>query len=1695
MRTEQQSDNESNNAERKSGRILRILFRVLALLIAIPLGIVILAIIALYIPPVQDYASGRLENYLTEKLDTRVDIGALHLRFPLGLSLEEIYLETPKGDTLLYSGLIDTQVNVLPLLDNTVRASHLELKDIVVNLEQDRDSVFNFQFIPDAFSDSTQTAKTDTASSSGGLKFAFGNVSLENVRYRMSMAPSEMELSVQVNKLKLWDGSVDPGKGEYGLDEIEGRGLFTDMKYVATEDTTPDTYPNLVPPLQNIDLRLGNLALDSVRYTMKARHSVDSMAITAGEIDLNMRHLDLSRQLVDIERLAVRRPGFLMLSPGGGDTTATVESASTAPPVWTKYNDGFRYFVRDWRFNAGEINLEKGSFAMHSDSVVESREPLNPSHLILNPLDVSLAQVNISNDTIRTALDARVSPSELNPVALDGKFHFDRKSWSIEDLLVDLAGVKLNFRAAVRPGEISELYGDYQNAQIDAGVSGKSQNADKRLVALLDSLVPGLKRFQPWTFNANAKGTLAETMQAGAGLSTTRGTKVRFKGKVHQPMKWPNTRLGLDSLRLEMGRDLLAFVRQQVGDSMILPNKLVFTANANKAGQNANARFNLLTDLGNVRGSASTDTWTDTIPGAGAFALNLGDIDLARLAGDSLLGQLTADLSGELRDIKDSPSADIRLIADSSRSRSLLRSLNLHAWLKDDSLGADATLNHRFAGIDFMGRGRVDTTAGVYSLKSTLELDKVSLDSIGLVDYPLALNSKWSIEGEYREGGESNLTANAKPLSLSNQERTYEFDSLNIAASYGPDSTSLRLRSPALDTDFFANMPADSLIDRTSAKLRSYFTPETRYVPEPGSEMDLNVELRDTEWITGMLVPGLKELWIETLRGSYNSDEDKLEFKLYAPGVNYSGIQLDSLDVSIDADGDELLGTIGFERISSDSLYVENLKITARPNEKQLALQVQSGRDPEKKGGYNIKSNLERVNEALRLSLEREIVLNGEIWNASPSNYLEFGENFRSNDFALSRNTGQISILAGSDSLRVELSDFALEALTGLVQSPDSADLLTGKAFGHVSTRSSRVSADLKLADFSYLDTRIGEINVQADGNPDENIEAQASLVSKSNEVKANLKYNSPEDLLEAQAQINIGELKEWKSLVEDYVFRLTGGLEGDLEYVSRQGTTEKVEGSIGFRDAKVGLNITGGVYTFPSSGLNLDQQGLRFEQFSILDSAGNKFAIDGRVSTENFVRYELDLGLNSEGFQIVSSTRDDNELFYGDLWAAMDYDIKGTLESPEVDGEITILGKTDFTFEMPGSSVEMIESDGIVMFTEGETNMDSLMTADKNTALSDSLRESLPGVDLQTGIKLEQEAKFTVVLDPVSKDRAVAQGSADLDFSYEPSGLMDLSGKYELNEGYYALNFYGLVKKRFELVPGGTITWNGDPSTASLDIAARYTEKTSPYPLVARPGVSLATSEINELQQRVPFNVIISIGGRVNEPSITFNLTMAEDYRANFPRVTEALERLKSPDSESLRNKQVFGLLVLGSFIRESSADTPTGSSVAAQAARNSVNGILTDQLNRLAGGALPGFNVSLGVSSYDQYTQDGTYTQTALDYSVSKSFINDRLTFEVGGSVGINEGQQAPEELSENRAMEYAVMYDLTPDGNYRLRGFRENAYNLFDGEIINSGISIIFSRDFEKGESPFSRPKGEEDEEKEETPKGNDKATEEE
>jgi hypothetical protein len=211
---------------------------------------------------------------------------------------------------------------------------------------------------------------------------------------------------------------------------------------------------------------------------------------------------------------------------------------------------------------------------------------------------------------------------------------------------------------------------------------------------------------------------------------------------------------------------------------------------------------------------------------------------------------------------------------------------------------------------------------------------------------------------------------------------------------------------------------------------------------------------------------------------------------------------------------------------------------------------------------------------------------------------------------------------------------------------------------------------------------------------------------------------------------------------------------------------------------------------------------------------------------------------------------------------------------------------------------------------------------------------------------------------------------------------------------------------------------------------------------------------------------------GELMKPQITFDIVLPEREANRLKDVDAKLAQVRADESEM--NKQVFALLLLGHFVDENPLESNGTPSTAESFARQSASRILTDQLNRIAGNLIKGVDLTFGVNSGSDYSTGELTQRTDLSVGLSKRLMNDRLKVNVGSSFGL-EGPTAPNQQASNIAGDVSVDYQLSKDGRYIVRAYRRNNYEgLVEGQVIETGATLIFRIDYDNFNEFFRRPR---------------------
>ena len=471
------------------------------------------------------------------------------------------------------------------------------------------------------------------------------------------------------------------------------------------------------------------------------------------------------------------------------------------------------------------------------------------------------------------------------------------------------------------------------------------------------------------------------------------------------------------------------------------------------------------------------------------------------------------------------------------------------------------------------------------------------------------------------------------------------------------------------------------------------------------------------------------------------------------------------------------------------------------------------------------------------------------------------------------------------------------------------------------------------------------------------------------------------------------------------------------------------INGSIRLDGTRLGINFTNVEYSVPDGTMvPVRNSFFYFEKIPVRDVAyGTQGTLQGRIYHDRFKPWYLDLRADADRMLVLNTTGENEEKFYGRVFASGYLQLQGPTQALKYN----IAGRTErnTTFAIDiGSTSDFKESQMITFVPPRSSHVDSLLLNLKKKIVKTTASSSS---EMNIAIQATPQATLTLYLDKATGHMIQATGQGNLAMHLSPKGALTLNGTYEATGGTY--NYvYTIIKRPFNLLSGGKITFDGDPANPSLDLSASY--KTT-----VKPAVFLSSVAENAREEVL---TTIHLTGDLNNPVYNFDIQM--------PRATENVQEelaYRLSDQEQL-NQQFISLMVLNSF-------TASGENENQNLVATGVSGLTANMLSSQFSNILQRFvrgvdiNVNLNTAT-NRYV--GTTESTDVEIGVSTKFFGDRMT--VNSIVGVPTGTTQSDLVGD-----VEIEYNITPDG--RLRAVfvnrRQNDYlNNQQGYLQSIGVS---------------------------------------
>jgi translocation and assembly module TamB len=1613
-------------------------------------------IFAIRIPSFQNFLVQKATTFLQNKIKTEVQIGRVLLSFPDNFIFENIYMADQQQDTLLYAHALRINANLWSLLENKIIFEEISINGLHATVSRTAEGVFNFDYIIDAFSDTTETS-IDTTKTSWVVGLEKINLEDSKIFYKDKLINTSLQSHWK--KFNVNFENFDLDKQIYKLDNVilqQGQLLLTqaDIEQKLEEEKSENA---LLPEIGFNEILLHEMLIGYEQVdAFEVRADIDTLRLLSNAIDLNTQNISLNTLQLYHSFFSFHQYKMEEDSVQG---ISSVDTVTTSSP---------------WLFSLDKIEFKNTGFQYRDFSKPYESKGFNPNHLWINNFNLDAAGIEYK-DSIMGAIIHSLSFAERSGVSvkkLQGNIRVENQGASLNEFHLETPNSSLTSTVLLSYNSLNTIAEEYAKAIFDVHVSPSYIGLRDVLYFkpdLLDSLPLKLSSKDQIAMVGEVQGSLQRLVIDKLQASFKKETRVNITGSIANPL---DVRALSFDIHVNDFRTTAHDIHALLVDSLIptniaLPNHLSMNANVSGTLKKSKSEASISSTFGDITVNAILDS--TSLTENYRANLEIKEFDLGRLLQDTLTYgsiSLTSNFYGKgflLEEMDAHASAQIKELTYQEYKYS---DVNLHATAIHNVV--QTSLESSDEHFDFILNAGYNAKDEIPIYSMHLDIRQIDFQALNLLDRPFKARGTFDANLKTDDFAFINGDIAIRKFSVFNGQALYSVDSLLVVTIDQDKRGEISIDSDIVTGSFKGTINLLSLPEVLMRHVNRYYTIDQPLTDESTDiqNFDFSLVLHSTELLTTVFFPGLKPFVPGVIEGAFNSEKSLLTLEVGISKIDYNDILVDSLRFRINSNAKKLSYDFLVKEVRMDSIGIDKIFMDGEVQQDTIYNRVAIYDAENKKYSLHSYLNKSEDNALLFHIIPTGLVLDYDRWTTPPDNYLRIDSTgLLPHNFEIARHHQKISLIKEVEEggyLSLLFSKLNLSALTNLVEGiPPMRGLVDGDLSMSLSDQGS-FDSRLTIQQFKVLDYVWGDFMLALDKQPNQPYDINASLMGDSVKLSIKGKYNAQEQepTVSIDAKLNQFSMAAIAPLTKSYLRNLSGNLIGDLR-IEGKSSAPTINGLVNFKNVQFTPTMINSALTLKNEEIVVQNSGFVFDDFKIHDRKGNLTKIDGKITPTRFGSYRFNVGVVADNFEILNSTQEDNDLFYGHVWMNVNAKITGSSRLPRISMNASLGHDSELTFVVPESEKQLLDQKGIVRFVDRDAKLDPFLASIQP---KDTARTQFTGMEFTANIEVSDRETLNIVIDPMTGDKLAVNGDATLTLNIDQSGDMQLTGRYEISKGQYDMSFYKIVKREFQIEKGSSIVWSGDPMAGVADIQAKFEVETSPIDLVAN---QITPETKNMYKERVPFEVYLIMKGQIMSPDISFRLDMPENKQNKFGGAVYA-KLLDVNTRESDLNKQVFSLLVLKRFMADNPFESQSGTSLSATA-RTSVSRLLSEQLNRLSEN-VKGIELSFDVKSREDFKDGQRSGETDVQLGVSKSLFNDRLILKVSGNVNVEgEGQQSQKSVADYIG-DLALEYKITEDGRFRITGFRNSNYDMIDGDLIETGAGLIYIKDYDSFKELF-------------------------
>jgi len=590
-------------------------------------------------------------------------------------------------------------------------------------------------------------------------------------------------------------------------------------------------------------------------------------------------------------------------------------------------------------------------------------------------------------------------------------------------------------------------------------------------------------------------------------------------------------------------------------------------------------------------------------------------------------------------------------------------------------------------------------------------------------------------------------------------------------------------------------------------------------------------------------------------------------------------------------------------------------------------------------------------------------------------------------------------------------------------------------------------TSSLKLDELLINEKYVGDVSLHSYwDDPEQSIIINADIISKlENQTNKMFSLNGnyyplrKNENLSLRLNVNAFRLNTVDPFVRSFIGKMDGELNGDVD-ISGSLAKPVLGGFLAFQDAGCKINFLNAYYKINDT-IRLSENLINLGNLRLLDTVGNSAFVSGEI-THNYLKdFILDVNIKCNDFAAMNILASHAKGFYGSAVANGDVAIKGPFDDILIDIDVATQKGTEISIPLSGQSTV---DDNFIVFVQKK--------ADADTISEDNIPETAKSSNMTLNLdaNVNSDAKLNIVL-PANMGKLNATGEGNVNLGMK-SGNLTLKGNYLINSGSFVFNIQ-VISRTFSIRRGGTISFNGNPTDADIDIVTAYRTKASLKSL----GSAIDTTSVGG---NVNVDCILHLQNKLMNPVITFGLEFPNSKEDVKTQIYAAIDTT----NQTIMAQHVLSLMVLGSF---ANSNIPTLANMTTTAYYNVITGALNNWLSQLS----KDFDIGLN------YKPSSSYTNEEVAVALSTQLFDDRLTVE--GNFGVVRGTNNTTTNTNNIVGDIDVSYKLSKRlslkaYNHTNTNNNSNYYSYENISAYTQGLGISLSQSFDKFSEIFEKQK---------------------